>query len=138
MITADVGVKRFTNPDAHWNAVTVIERATPAKSESGARIGITSAACPDDDGTRNAIGMLTRNARIANTPVDVPETFCSIQLRMVSGMYELRMTTVIRRASTMLNAAPGKADPPPMIVATVLSSAKRPMTHIMTAISMKR
>src|SRR4051812_34862236 len=115
MITADVGVKRLTNPDAHWNAVTVIERATPAKSESGARIGITRAACPDEDGTRNAIGMLTRNARMANTPVDVPETFCSIQLRIVSVMYELRMTTVIPRASTMISAAPRKSDAPARI-----------------------
>src|SRR5207302_11470432 len=94
MITADVGVSRFTNPEADWNAVTTTSRETPAKSASGARIGITSAACPDDDGTRNAIGMLTMKARIAKTPVEVPETAFSIQWRSVSVMYAFRITTV--------------------------------------------
>ena len=56
-------------PDADWYAVTATARDTPAKSASGARIGITSAACPDDDGTRNAIGMLTMNASTPNAPV---------------------------------------------------------------------
>ena len=41
MITADVGVMRFTNPEADWNAVTTSRRDTPAKSASGARIGMT-------------------------------------------------------------------------------------------------
>src|SRR5213592_4665616 len=124
MITAEVGVTRLTKPDADWYAVTIRARETPAKSARGARIGITSAACPDDDGTRNAIGMLTRKGRIANAPVDVPEILFSIQLRIVSVMYEFRMTTVIPRASTMINAAPRKSDAPAMIVVTVPSSPK--------------
>src|SRR5213080_152595 len=101
MITADVGVTRFTSPDADWNAVTTIERDTPAKSASGARIGITSAACPEDDGTRNAIGRLTTNASTAKTPVEVPETAFSIQLRIVSVMCAFFITTVMPRAKTM-------------------------------------
>src|SRR3954454_7379037 len=112
MTTADVGVTRFTSPDADWYAVTMIERDTPAKSASGARIGITSAACPDDDGTRNAIGMLTMNARIANAPEERPDTAFSIQWSTVSVMYELRMTTVMPRAKTMIRAAPMKSDAP--------------------------
>src|SRR4051795_8488516 len=79
MITADVGVTRLTRPDADWNAVTTIDRDTPAKSASGARIGMTSAACPDEDGTRNAIGRLTSRAMRTNTPWVVPETAFSIQ-----------------------------------------------------------
>ena len=65
MITADVGVIRLVMPDADSYAVTASERGTPAKSASGGRIGITSAACPDDEGTRNAIGRFTskHNAR---------------------------------------------------------------------------
>ena len=43
-------------------------RETSAKSASGAMIGIASVACPDDDGTRNASGMLTMNITIANSP----------------------------------------------------------------------
>jgi hypothetical protein len=96
----------LTSPDADWYAVTTSARETPAKSASGARIGITSAACPDDDGTRNAIGMFTRKARIAKTPADEPDTAFSIQCRIVSVMYALRMTTVIPRAKTMISAAP--------------------------------
>src|SRR5947208_15298028 len=102
MITADVGVTRFTNPDADWKAVTISARETPAKSASGARIGITSAACPEDDGTRNAIGMLTRNATIPNPADERPVTAFSIHWSTVSVMYELRMTTVIPRAKTMI------------------------------------
>src|SRR5947209_18773656 len=105
MITADVGVSRFTNPEADWNAVTTTSRETPAKSASGARIGITSAACPDEEGTRNAIGMLTMNARMAKPLEDVPWTAFSIQWRTVSVMYALRMTTVMPRAKTMISAA---------------------------------
>ena len=66
MTTADVGVIRLTSPTRDWYAVTAIERGTSAKSASGARIGMTSAAWPDDDGTRNAIGRLTSSA----TPED--------------------------------------------------------------------
>src|ERR1700745_2707433 len=98
MITAEVGVTRFTNPDADWNAVTTIDRETPAKSASGARIGITSAAWPDDDGTRKAIGMFTMKARSANPPEDAPETAFSIQCRIVAVMYASRMTALVPRA----------------------------------------
>src|SRR3954451_11822072 len=108
MITADVGVIRLTSPDADWNPVTTIERETCAKSASGARIGMTSAAWPDDDGTRNAIGMLTMNASTANAPFDEPETAFSIQCRIVSVMYAFFITTVIPRARTMISAAPRK------------------------------
>src|SRR5213592_4320575 len=101
MITADVGVTRFTSPEALWKAVTTVDRDTFAKSASGARIGITSAAWPDDDGTRTAIGMLTMKARTANAPFELPETAFSIQWRIVSVMYAFLITTVIPRASTM-------------------------------------
>src|SRR5438045_3188986 len=127
MITAEVGVTRFTNPEADWNAVTTIERETPAKSASGARIGITSAAWPEDDGTRNAIGMLTMNARIANAPDESPETAFSIQCRTVSVMYEFFMTTVMPRAKTMIRAAPMKSAAPATIVLTVPSSPRPAM-----------
>src|SRR3954468_6027530 len=102
MITAEVGVIRLTVPDAVWNAVTTTARDTPAKSASGARIGITSAACPDDDGTRNAIGRLTTYASTANAPELRPETASSIQLRTVSVMCAFFITTVIPRAKTMI------------------------------------
>src|SRR5512142_2388159 len=100
MITAEVGVTMLTRPEADWYAVTTRARDTFAKSASGARIGITSAACPDDDGTRKAIGMLTMNASTANPAADAPETAFSIQCRTVSVMYEFRITTVIPRATT--------------------------------------
>src|SRR3954447_17318080 len=135
MITAEVGVTRLTKPDADWNAVTTIDRDTPAKSASGARIGMTSAGCPEDDGTRNAIGMLTRNASTANPLAVQPETALSIQCRIVSVMYELRITTVMRRAKTMISAALRKSEAPAMIVVTVPSSpsfAIRPITTDMT------
>jgi len=44
MTIAEVGVNRFTQPDADWYAVTTIARLTPAKSASGARMGIASVA----------------------------------------------------------------------------------------------
>src|SRR5438045_9573750 len=125
MITAEVGVTRFTSPEAHWNAVTAMERETPAKSASGARIGITSAAWPDDDGTRNAIGRFTMKARIAKVPVEVPETAFSIQCRIVSVIYAFFITTVIPRARTMISAAPRKSEAPATIVVTVPSSTSR-------------
>src|SRR3954468_3347976 len=134
MITAEVGVTRFTKPEADWKAVTTIERETPAKSASGARMGMTSAACPDDDGTRKAIGMLTMNARIANVPEDRPETAFSIQWRTVSVMYEFFMTTVMPRAKTMMSAAPMKSAAPATIVVTVPSSPRPAMMPMTTAI----
>src|SRR5438270_190720 len=138
MITAEVGVTRLTKPDADWYAVTIRARETPAKSASGARIGITSAACPDDDGTRNAIVMLTRNARIAK-PLDVePDTAFSIQWRMVSVMYELRITTVMPRAKTMISAALRKSEAPAMIVVTVPSSPSFAISPITTAMTRNR
>ena len=66
--------------------MTVSARFTPAKSDSGARIGITSAAWPDDDGTRKAIGMLTIQASTANAVLDSASTAFSIQWRIVSVM----------------------------------------------------
>src|SRR5258705_2972096 len=105
MITADVGVIRLTSPDADWKPVTTIERDTFAKSASGARIGMTSAAWPDDDGTRNAIGMLTMNASSAKPLDEVPATAFSIQWRIVPVMQLLRITTVIPRANTMISPA---------------------------------
>ena len=50
-----------------------MDRGTSAKSASGARIGITSAAWPEDDGTRKAIGMFTTKARI---PKPASEASC--------------------------------------------------------------
>ena len=44
MITAEVGVMRFTSPRPTGRRSPATERATSAKSASGARIGITSAA----------------------------------------------------------------------------------------------
>ena len=46
MITAEVGVTILTGPGALSFAVTTGDRAPPATSASGARIGITSAAWP--------------------------------------------------------------------------------------------
>src|SRR5437763_216697 len=102
MITADVGVSRLTRPEADWNAVTDTERGTFAKSASGAMIGITSAACPEEDGTRNAIGMLTSKESTPNAALELPETACSILCKMVSVMYAFFITTVIPRANTMI------------------------------------
>ena len=48
---------------------------------------MTSAAWPDDDGTRNAIGMFTRNAEHRERRgVGLPDTPSSIQCRTVSVM----------------------------------------------------
>src|SRR5436190_11392009 len=135
MITAEVGVTRLTKPDADWKAVTTRARETFAKSASGARIGITSAAWPEDEGTRNAIGMLTRNASTANPLLDAPDTAFSIQWRIVSVMYAFRITTVIPRASTMISAAPRKSEAPATIVVTVPSSPSRAIRPITTDIT---
>src|SRR3954447_10830068 len=135
MITADVGVTRLTRPDADWKAVTTIDRDTPAKSARGARIGITSAACPDDDGTKKAIGTLTTIVITPKTPAEVPDTASSIQCRTVSVMYVFFITTVIPRASTMINAAPRKSEAPAMMVLTVPSSPSLAISPITTAIT---
>ena len=52
MTTADVGVTRLTIPLAVAKAVTTRSRFTPAKSATGARIGIDSTARPEVDGTK--------------------------------------------------------------------------------------
>jgi len=68
MTTAEVGVIRLMIPEADWNAVMTIARGTPAKSASGARIGIARAAWPEVEGTRKASGRLIRNISPPNTP----------------------------------------------------------------------
>ena len=47
---------------------------------------MTSAAWPDEDGTRKAMGMLTSQASSAKAIVERPSTTPSIQSRMVSMM----------------------------------------------------
>ena len=99
---------------------------------------MTSAACPDDDGTRNAIGMFTTKATIANAPLDVPETALSILCRIVSVMYAFFITTVIPRATTMIKPAPRKSEAPATIVVTVPSSPRRAIRPMTTAITMNK
>jgi hypothetical protein len=127
MTMAEVGVNRFTQPDADWYAVTTIARLTPAKSPRGAMIGIARVAWPDDEGTRNASGMLTTNIMMAKTPparlLTTPSSACST----VSVMSALFITTVTPRASAMMNAAPMKSPIPPMIPCTMPSSPRPPM-----------
>ena len=50
--TAEVGVTRFTMPEADWYAVTTRSLCTWAKSASGAIIGMVSTASPEEEGTR--------------------------------------------------------------------------------------
>ena len=116
--------------------MTAIERGTPAKSASGARIGITSAACPDDDGTRNAIGRLTSSRIPPNTPLEVPVTAFSVQCRTVSVMSAFFITTVTARATTMISAAARKSEAPEMIALTVPSSPSLATSPITTAMTM--
>src|SRR6476659_9111809 len=54
--TANVGVTRLIRPLADWYAVTTSARGTPAKSASGAMIGMLTVARPEDDGMRNDRG----------------------------------------------------------------------------------
>ena len=53
MTTADVGVIRFTQPEAVAKAVTTKLRGTSAKSATGARMGMDSTASPEVEGTKN-------------------------------------------------------------------------------------
>src|ERR671918_1802468 len=112
MITADVGVTRLIQPDADWYAVTATARSVSAKSATGPRIGMTSAAWPDDDGTRKAIGRLTIQASAANVRPDRSSTAASIHLRIVSVMNAFFITTVMPRASTITRAAPRNSPAP--------------------------
>jgi len=78
------------------------------------------------------------NAMIANPAEEVPETACSIQCRTVSVMCAFFITTVIPRASTMINPAPRKSAAPETIADTVPSSPNRPIRPITTAATKNR
>ena len=138
MTMAEVGVKRFTQPDADWYAVTTIARLTPAKSPSGAMIGIARVACPEDEGTRNASGMFTTNIMTANSAPDRPVTSPSNACRTVSVMPELFIMTVTPRANAMMNAAPMKSPMPAMIELTIPSSPSLPTSPMMIAATRNR
>ena len=55
--TPEVGVIRFTQPDALWYAVTTKLGSTPANLPIGPMIPIVAAARPDVDGIKKDIGM---------------------------------------------------------------------------------
>src|SRR5215469_3127155 len=133
MTTAEVGVNRFIQPDADWKAVTTIDRLTPAKSPSGAMIGIASVACPEEDGTRNASGMLTRYITTANAPEGSPLTAPSSACSTVSVIPALFMMVVTPRATAMMSAAPMKSPAPEMMPVTVPSSPSPPTSPTSTA-----
>src|SRR6516165_5723648 len=130
---ADVGVNRFIHPDADWYAVTTIARLTPAKSPSGAMIGIASVACPEEDGTKNASGMFTRYITTANAPDGSPDTTDSSPCSTESVIEALFMMVVTPRATAMISAAPMKSPAPEMIPVTVPSSPSPPTSPISTA-----
>src|SRR6516162_1580063 len=135
MTMADVGVNRLTQPDADWNPVTTMARLTPAKSPSGAMMGMARVAWPDEDGTRNASGMLTRNITTANAPDESPLTADSSECSTESVIPALFMMTVTPRATAMISAAPMKSPAPLMMPLTVPSSpspATRPTTTAAT------
>ena len=127
---------RLTTPEADWNAVTTMARLTPAKSASGARIGIARAAWPDVDGTRNASGMLIRNISAPKTPLEVSLTMFSIECRIVPVISELFMITVTPRASTMIRPTPMKSPAPLTSVSVMPFSPRPPMRPTTIAITM--
>src|SRR5271167_1906689 len=108
-------------------------RLTPAKSPSGAMIGIASVACPEEDGTRNASGMFTRYITTANAPEDSPLTAPSSACSTVSVIPALFMITVTPRATAMISAAPMKSPAPEMMPVTVPSSPSPPTSPTSTA-----
>src|SRR5215472_9933234 len=108
-------------------------RLTPAKSPSGAMIGIASVACPEDDGTRNASGMFTRYITTANAPDGSPDTTDSSPCSTESVIEALFMIVVTPRATAMISAAPMKSPAPEMIPLTMPSSPSPPTSPTSTA-----
>ena len=92
-----------------------------------------SAACPDEDGTRNAIGMLTRNAKGPKIAPVEPLTASSVQWMIVSVTSAFFITTVTARARTMISAAPRNSPAPATIALTVRSSPSLPIRPMTTA-----
>ena len=123
MITAEVGVTRFTKPgrglegghgDRARDAGEVGERREDRHHERG-----VPGRRRHEERDRH---VDDERERSRTRPRDVPETAFSIQCRTVSVMYAFFITTVIPRASTMISAAPRKSEAPAMIVVTVPSS----------------
>src|SRR5215471_12362245 len=108
-------------------------RLTPAKSPSGAMIGSASVACPDEDGTRNASGTLTRYITTMNAPLGSPLTAPSRACSTVSVIPALFMMVVTPRATAMMSAAPMKSPAPEMMPVTVPSSPSPPTSPTSTA-----
>src|SRR3954452_8998167 len=84
MTTADVGVTRFNRPDALGWAVPTRLRLAPAKSASGAMIGIATVASPDDEGIKNDSGRNKRYITMANPASPTSPSAFSAQYRTVS------------------------------------------------------
>src|SRR4051794_31948712 len=93
--TADVGVTRFSRPDALWYAVTTRLRLAPAKSARGAMIGMATVARPDDDGIRNDSGRNIRYITMANVAWPTSPSALSAQCSTVSVIWPLFMMTVM-------------------------------------------
>src|SRR5215471_1736022 len=108
-------------------------RLTPAKSPSGAMIGIASVACPEEDGTRNASGMFTRYITTANAPDGSPDTADSSPCSTESVIEALFMMVVTPRATAMISAAPMKSPAPETMPVTVPSSPSPPTSPTSTA-----
>src|SRR5690348_2015213 len=108
-------------------------RLTPAKSPSGAMIGIASVACPDEDGTRNASGTFTRYITTANAPDGSPDTTPSSPCSTESVIEALFMIVVTPRATAMISAAPMKSPAPETMPVTVPSSPSPPTSPTSTA-----
>jgi hypothetical protein len=66
---------------------------TPAKSASGAMIGIVTVARPEDEGIKNESGRYSSATVLMNATPPRFTTSCSAQLRTVSMIKPLFMTT---------------------------------------------
>lgn len=62
MAREHVGHRILEKPSPNWNARQVTCRLTPSRSPRGARIGITVAACPVEDGIKKLISVSAESA----------------------------------------------------------------------------
>ena len=98
-------------------------RATPAKSASGARIGIDSTASPEDDGTRKESSVWLSSIRLMKATGASPPSAASRACRMVSVILPASMTTTMPRATPMISATPSRSRAPLTKVSTKVCSS---------------
>lgn len=116
--TPEVGVMKLISPQAAQNIIIMMLGLKPSVLAKGPITGIDSAASPDVDGTKKLNSIYTRYESGTNTNVGTPLNIWLALSRIKKSKCVEFITTVIPRATAIINATDSKSAAPAINVST--------------------